>query len=227
MNILRDVGGKEKGRSPLLGDDTQSKRQNILENPPSLVSLDELSGDSSQSDAETDLPVNIREDDNKSASSLTTDEKVDKLISRMDKFLECFNVMQRKSYKRDKRDDKKFKRLELAHNELVTSVVDSTDTTNLRLSKLEERLIQSEDRNRDLSDKLTELESNCERQFSIQGTVNAENTKKISSLDLNLGYTDKTVMDLSTEVKLRKIIISRVQESQEEDVRTTALECIK
>lgn len=104
-------------------------------------------GDSSQSDAETDLHVNLREDVGKSVSSLTVDEKVDKLIGRMDMFLDCFNVMQQKSARREKKDDKKFKRLESAHNDLITTVVDSSEATNSRLLNLEERLLQTEDRN--------------------------------------------------------------------------------
>lgn len=45
---------KRQAQSPIIGDDQQSKRRNILEDPPSLVTLDEISG-SSQSDAELDL----------------------------------------------------------------------------------------------------------------------------------------------------------------------------
>lgn len=217
---------KRDAQSPLSGDEAQNKRRNILENPPKLVTLDELSGDSSYSDVETDLPSYPKDDDGKTVASLTTDEKVDKLIGRMDKFLDCFNIMQRKSTKRAKRDDKKFKCLESAHNELIATVVDSTDTINSRLAKLEDKLTQSEDRNRELSDKLADLESNCDRRFGIQNTVSSENSKRISTLDLNLGHTDKNVLDLASEVKEKKIIISRVQESQDEDVRTTALECI-
>lgn len=84
-----------EAQSPLLGDGTQNKRRNIMENPPSLVTHDEISGDSSQSDAKMDLPVNLREESG-SVSTLTTDEKVDKLIRHMDKFIECFNIMQKK-----------------------------------------------------------------------------------------------------------------------------------
>lgn len=217
---------KREAQSPLLGDDTQGKRRNILENPPSLVMLDELSGDSSQSDAESDLPVNLREDIGKSVSTLTVNDKVDKLIGRMDMFLECFNVMQKKSAKREKKDNKKFKCLETAHNDLITTVVDLNQATNSRLLNLEERLLISEDRNKDLSDKLAELESNYDRQFSIQNTINSDFSKKLTTLDLNLGHTDKNMLDLASEVKERKVIISRVQESQDEDVKTTALECI-
>lgn len=216
---------KREAKSPLLGDGAQNKRRNIMDNPPSLVSLDVLSGDSSQSDAETDLPVNLREE-NATVSTLTVDEKVDKPIGRMDKFLECFNIIQKKSAKRDKRDDKKFKRLESAHNKLITTVVDSTKSTNSRLAELDERLIKREDKNMYLSDKLAELESNYDRQFSIQNMVNSENAKKITLLNLNLGHTDKNIFYLASEVKERKVIISRVQESQHQDVMTTALECI-
>lgn len=59
-----------------------------------------------------------------------------------------------------------------------------------------------------------------------QHCVNAENSKKINSLEINQGYTEKNVLDLASEVKERKIIISRVQESPNEDVKTTALESI-
>lgn len=39
-------------------------------------------------------------------------------------------------------------------------------------------------------------------------------------------YTDKNVLDLASEVKERKIIVSRVYETSNEDVSTVALECI-
>lgn len=144
----------------------------------------------------------------------------------MDRFLECFTIMQRKSAKKDKNTDKKFKHLETAHNEFFSKVVASSSATNAQLPALEKRLALSEDSNKDLTGKLASLKANHDRQFTIQHSINAENSKKMTSLELNLGHTDKNVLDLASKVKERKIIISRVHESSNEDVTTTTLECI-
>lgn len=201
------------------------KRRNTLEDPPSLVSLDDLSGDSSQSEAETDLPSTLQGAD-KPSSTQSVDEKVDTLINRMDKFLDCFNIIQKKAAKKEKSDSKKFKCLEAAHNDLIAKVITSSTTTDSRLDSLEERLARSEDLNKDLSDKLASLEANYDRNVAMQHSINAENQKKITSVEMNQGHTDKNVLDLASEVKVRKIIISRVHEDPNEDVSTTALECI-
>lgn len=219
------AASKRGAQSPIMGDDQQAKRRNILDNPPSLVTLDEIS-DSSQSDAELDLPLKLLEDKEKPTASLSVDEKVDTLIGRMDRFLECFTIMSKKTAKKDKKTDKKFKSLESAHNDLVSKVVDSTTATDTRLAELEERLALSEDVNKNLSDKLTALETNHDRQIALQHKVNAESSEKMVSLVLNQGFTDRNVLDLASEVKERKIIISRVQDVAKEDITTTALECI-
>lgn len=144
-----------------MGDDLQPKRRNILDDPPTLVSLDELS-DSSQSDAEFELPLKLIEEKGKFTVPSTVDEKVDTLIGRMDSFLECFTIMQRKNAKKEKKNDKKFKYLESAHNDLISKVVDSSATTDAQLTALEEKLALSEDANKNLTDKLASLEANHE-----------------------------------------------------------------
>lgn len=68
---------KREAHSPAMGDDLQMKRRNILDDPPSIVSLDEISEDSSQSDVETDSLIN---QDERPISTLSTDDKVDCLI---------------------------------------------------------------------------------------------------------------------------------------------------
>lgn len=211
-----------------MGDDLQAKRRNILEDPPAPVVLDEISGESSQSDAELDMPFKMSEekDKDKPQPALTTDEKVDRLIGRMDKFFECFNIVQKQSLKNEKSNNRKFKHLETAHNELLSTVVDSSRATDSRIADLESKLARCIETNKDLTDKVSSLVANHDRQTAIQHSINADTSKKMNTLQVNQGYTDKNVLDLASEVKERKIIISRVYEAADEDVKTTALECI-
>lgn len=214
---------KREANSPVMGDDQQTKRRNIHEDPPSLVCLDKISGDSSQSDAETDTLTNS---DERPLTTLSTDEKVDCLIGHMDKFFECFNIVQKKASKNERKNARKFNYLESAHNELLSKVVSASSSTDLRLRNLEERLVGSEDANNDRTDKLSSLGANFDRHVAVQHSVNADNSKKMDNLEMNQGYTDKNVLDLASEVKERKVIISRIHESPNEDVATIALEAI-
>lgn len=214
---------KREANSPAMGDDEQGKRRNIHDNPPSLICLDEISGESSQSDGETDILPRL---DERPLATLSTDEKVDCLIGRLDTFFECFNRVQKRASKTERKNNRKFKHLESAHNELLSNVVSASSSTALRIKDLEERLVRSEDANKDLLDKFSTLEANYERHVAAQHSVNADNHKKMDNFEMNLGYTDKNVLDLASEVKERKVIISRVLEATNEDVATTALEKI-
>lgn len=206
-----------------MGDELQVKRRNIFDDPPALVVLDEISGDSSQSDSELEFNSTLEE---KPISTLTTDEKVDCLIGKMDKFFTCFNIVQKKAQRTDRKNQKKFKHLESAHNDLITKVVQSSSNADSKMKSLEERLARCEDANRDLTDKLSSLSATHDRQIAVQHSINSDNTKKMDNLEMNQGYTDKAVLNLASEVKERKVIISRVHESAEEDVHTAALEAI-
>lgn len=224
---------KRRAQSPLEGEGSENKRRNMFEDPPPLVSLEEIQDEDSLSDAEMDLPTKIMDNKNKeeqtSAKTLTTDEKVDKLIDKMDqldRFFECFHAIHKASRKDQRNTNRKFKHLEEAHNDLILKVVDSDSLTNARLDRLEERLAQSESVNKDLTDKIAALETTHDRQVSAQHSINVDNAKKMNKLELDQGYTDRNVLDLASEVKERKIIISRVFESRNEDVITVAMECI-
>lgn len=214
---------KREANSPAMGDDHQGKRRNIHDDPPSLICLDEISGESSQSDGECEIPTKT---DERPIATLSTDEKVECLIGRMDTFFQCFNVVQKKAARTERKNTRKFKHLESAHNELLSKVVDASSSTDSRIKDLEDKLVRSEDANKDLTDKLSSLEANFDRHVAAQHSVNADNYKKMNSLEMNLGYTDKNILDLASEVKERKVIISRVQETVDEDVSTAALEAI-
>lgn len=213
---------KRDAQSPLQGDGSHTKRRNIFEDPPALVALDELSEDSSHSESELDLTVKPPDNSDKSLPTLDVEGKVDSMIVRMDKFFECFNIMQKKAVKKEKSDDRKFRRLELAHNELITKIVDSSSATDSRLTSIEDKLARSEESNKNLLERIASLETNQDAQHSL----NRENSKRFNTLEVNQNYTNKNVLDLASEVKERKIIISRVYKSSNEDVNTTALECI-
>lgn len=70
---------KRDAHSPAMGDELQTKRRNIHDDPPLPVLLDEISEESSQSDAEGETLTNP---DDRPLATLTTDEKVDCLIGR-------------------------------------------------------------------------------------------------------------------------------------------------
>lgn len=54
--------------------------------------------------------------------------------------------------------DRKFKHLETAHNELVSKLVDSTDSTLSKIAALESRIKESESANIVLVNKIADLE---------------------------------------------------------------------
>lgn len=60
-------------------------------------------------------------------------EKVDCLINRMDRFMDCFTNLLSTLTKNQYTNDLKFKRLELAHNNMVTTVVNSANSTENKL----------------------------------------------------------------------------------------------
>lgn len=221
---------KRHAQSPLDGEGADNKRRNISEDPPPLISLEEIPDEDSHSDVEPDPPTTVLGDKDKDnlpqARTLTTDEKVDKLIDRMDRFLDCFHTVQKTSKKEQRNNNRKFKHLEQAHNDLISKVVNSATLNDEKFEQLEERLAQSELMNKDLTDKIANLEARQERQVAVQHAINTDNSKKMNVLELNQGYTDRNVLNLGSEVKERKIIISRVYESRNEDVITLALECI-
>lgn len=144
----------------------------------------------------------------------------------MDRFFECFSIMQKEAAKSERKNTRKFKCLESAHKELASKVVSSSMTADSRIKNLEERLARYEDANKDLTDKVSSFGDNLDRHIGVQHSINADNARKMSDFEMNQGYTDRNLLDLASEVKERKVIISRVHEASDEDVSTTALEAI-
>lgn len=184
---------------------------------------DEESGSDSDFDS---APTHLSQDENPTASKLTIDDKVDSLIGRMDKFLNCFVSMQNSSKKQQKSNDRKFKHLQTAHNELSVKTSDKTNLAMSKISTLEERLERSEASNKKLMEKFTRFESIYERTTLAQMSVNNAVGKQINTLEINQGFTDKSFIELGSEVKERKIIIAGVYEESNECVSTTALTCL-
>lgn len=219
------ASNKRDAQSPASGEGDNVKRR-ALDERLNLISLDEISDVDSQSDHELDTvskPLPKGEDEEK---AIPLGEKVDLLIGRMDKFIDCFASMQKTTAKTQKRNDKKFKRLEEAHNVLVNRVGDSAKATYSRLEDLESRITINEDENRELRAKLSNLEEKQEDVAMEQQRVSKENTKKINQLIIDQGFTQKTMLDYGSEIKERKIIISGVYEPTNENVCATALNCI-
>lgn len=105
-------------------------------------------------------------------------------------------------------------------------MVSSTDSTLTRLANLESRIENSETRNTELKKKISELEEKASAKAKYQCVVNEKTDKKITDLQIEQGYTHRSVLDLGSELKERKMIITGIHESKGEDTHFTALECI-
>lgn len=221
---------KRTAQSPLSGDEEDLKRRYIMEDPPTLTSLEEIpEGEDSESASNegSALSALLEEDDkSKPHSSRPPAEKVDCLIDRMDNFMKCFATLHSTVIKNDHSNQRKFKGLESAHNDLINKVVKSAETTEGRLEALEAKLEESLSANAKLADKVARLEDDNERKSRLQRHINVVNSDKITALEIEQGYTNRNMYDCRAEVKERKIIISGVAETSGENVKLTALNSI-
>lgn len=156
----------------------------------------------------------------------STAEKVDCLINRMDKFMECFASLHSTVSKNQSSNIRKFKRLENAHNSLATKVSNSTISMKDRLDSLESKLKESQSMNTKLADKVKRLEDEQICKDRLQKQVNDRNARKFINMEEEQGFTNKYLHDCSSEVKVRKLILSNVAETPNEDVSKTALDNI-
>lgn len=218
---------KRQAQSPLSGDEDDLKRRIIMEDPPTLVSLDEISEDESEPTPDTELEKLLGNGGGKEADTTrSAAEKVDCLINRMDKFMECFSSLHSTVSRNQHTNTRKFKRLEQAHNDLATKVIDSSSSTLGRLESLEAKLKESQSENAKLANKLKCLEDDQTRKDVLQRQMNDSNTKRLTALEQENGFINKNMLDCWSEVKERKLIIAGVAENPNEDVSKTALDSI-
>lgn len=218
---------KRHAQSPLSGDEDDLKRRIIMDDSPILVSLADISEEDNESTENSELGKLLGNgagdglDANRSAA-----EKVDNLITRMDKFMECFAGLHSIVSTNQNVNTRKFKRLEEVHNKLATKVSDTTNSMTGRLDSLETKLKESQSLNANLADKIKKLEEDQIHRTKLQTQLEEGNVRKFIALEEELGVTNKTVHDCSSEIKERKLIIAGVPESPDEDVSKTALDNI-
>lgn len=207
---------KREAPSPLSGDEEDLKRRFIQEDEPAFISLDDVSEEGDDAEGESDL-VNVlkHEGENPPNPDSSVSVKVESLIGRMDRFMQCFTVLQSTSSKNQRSNDKKFKFLESAHNTLAAKVAGSTATNRDRIEELEKKLKDSISENSALSRKVDQL---VEKQV--------QNTKAIKKLDIEQGFIVKNVNDCYAETKERKMMVSGVAEFPGENVKAVALGCL-
>lgn len=109
---------------------------------------------------------------------------------------------------------------------MVDKVVKSAESTENRLETLESKLDKCLSVNAKLNERLEYLEGEHSRSTNVQRQLTEENSKKINSLEVDLGFTNRNMFDCWAETKERKIVISGIAESNGEDVKTTALNAI-
>lgn len=218
---------KRPAQSPLSGDEDDLKRRIIMVDPPVLVSLEETSEEEDETSGDTALEELLKNGAGKEPdTSHSAAERVDSLINRMDKFMECFANLHSTVTKNQNSNSRKFKRLELAHNDLATKVTSSANSMVDRLDSLETKLKETQSENTKLADKIRRIE---EEQISREGRqkqVNDNNAKRLISLEEEQGFVNRNLLDCRSEVKEKKLILSGVAESPNEDVSKVALDSI-
>lgn len=135
--------------------------------------------------------------------------------------MRCFANLHSTVTKNEYSNQRKLKHLETAHNDLISKVVKSPETTESRIESLETKLEDAR-----ISKKFARLEDELDRRAARQRYLNEENTRKLNALEIEQGFTNRNVYDSSSEVKERKMIISGVTETPGENVKLTALNCI-
>lgn len=223
------VQNKRQAQSPLQGEDECLKQcRNIMEDVPTPISLNELPEiEEGDSDGRSDLCAILKGDsDTKADPDKSVAEKVDSLIGRMDQFMGCFAKLHTLVTKDQHANQRKFKFLESAHNDLIGKVVKLAETTELRIESLEAKLEESLSSNTKLTERVASLDEEQSRRINLQRHINEDNSKRIDALEIEQGFTNRNVLDCRSEVKERKMIISGLQESKGENVKLTALNSI-
>lgn len=201
-----------------------------MEDVPIPISLDEIleeEGAESSPSVGTELVAILEKDiKTKPHSERPPTEKVDNLIERMDNFMKCFASLHATVTSNQHTNQRKFKCLETAHNDLISKVVKSAESTENRIELLESKLEKSLSANAKLADKMAKLENDYDLRFNRQRRVNEQNAEKINDLEIEQGFTNRNMFDCRAEVKECKLIISGVDESNGENVKVTALNCI-
>lgn len=218
---------KRDAQSPLSGDEDDVKRRFIEDNKPVLVSLDDIVEEDGTAAEDSELVALLKHDekDRPDADSTMT-KKVDSLIGRMDRFMNCFADLHATVTKNQCFNEKKFKHLEAAHNEFAVKVTNSVTNNSSRIDLLGMQLKESLSANTVLVNRITQLEDKHERELSAQSLINSHTTKEFKDLKIEQSYTNRNVYDCFAETKERKMIISGVNESPGEDILTVALGCV-
>lgn len=192
-----------------------------------LVALDEVSEDDENPENESQLTDILKQgSDNKPGPDITIAVKVELLIGRMDQFMNCCATLHTTVSKNQRVNDKKFKRLETAHNDLAVKMASSTSSNRNKIEQLESQLKVSLSSNAVLAKRITSLEEDLTKTTTHQRQVNDHQSKLINEVKVEKGFTNRTVIDCYAEVKERKVIISGVAEFPGENTTVVALGCI-
>lgn len=91
-----------------------------------MVSLVDIDEEEDQAEAEPTLAALLKQEkENRPSSDSMMSKKVDSLIGRMDRFMNCFADLHATVTKNQRSNDRKFKHLESAHNEFAVKITNS------------------------------------------------------------------------------------------------------
>lgn len=139
-------------------------------------------------------------------------EKPKSVEEKIDRMLELYMTLDSKIHDANQISHNRLSELKVAHNKLVQRYESQG-------ADLQETKSCVEDLKRDLSNMRIELDQTKNTMVDMITTIGMINTR--------VEYGEKTRIDLSTEIKEKKLILSGLPESKGEKIKETVLESIK
>lgn len=223
---------KRQATSPALNDADDPKRilldtdlrldlslpsESILEDSSSVLPEETLE----VSDKTMKLPANSKDKMIPEEKPISLDDKVDRLTDRVDKLLNYLTEKDKSTRHKEAVYDQHFKKIEEAHNTLVEKVLETAAVISTCNAKTAQNSIGIECN----ESSITSLET----QLKIQNAVCKDLDKKLKSVikrldnqETELGQVNKEVLDIGTEVRDRRLVLSGIPEKSDEDYISVA-----
>lgn len=173
--------------------------------------------------ADTDPPLDHTSQSTKSPEKvISLDTKVDRITEKMDWLVNFIANSKVETDARNKLNDQKFSRVETAYNSMVDSLAKTSDSLNSCNQKIAQQALTVSSHDAGISSLQTQLRvqraSNDELRSEIQ-----DMSSEFKKFKIEVGEIKRSVLDLGSEVRERKLIISGVPEGKNEDLIDTVL----
>lgn len=161
-------------------------------------------------------------DTSDSAKPVTLDDKVDRLTLKVDKIMEYLACKDNEALRRAHKNDKKFKKIESAHNELLDVVQQNVSDISSAKSRVAQNTISIECNEESIASINRELKIQRTTTDDIEDRMK-EMTKLMKGFREEMDHVNMVQNDHSSEIRERKLLLSNIPEPKNEDCKLTAV----